>query len=67
MSVFVRIVAKRSKLLNPSPFRPSPEKLRSFLASVDFMNNLGKVAILPIELKVLDLFKQNRHIHRGIK
>jgi|GEM_PF-233962 len=56
MEVFVRIIGKRSKSINPSQFRPSPEKLREFLSSVDLMASLGHKALAELEPKMQWIF-----------
>jgi NTE family protein len=56
MEVFVRIVGKRSKTINPSQFRPSPEKLREFLSSIDLMASLGKETLDALEPQMQWIF-----------
>jgi len=56
VEVFVRIVSKRSKSLSPSQFRPSPEKLREFLCSVDLMASLGEDVLAELEPRMQWIF-----------
>ncbi|MDH4262771.1 MAG: cyclic nucleotide-binding domain-containing protein [Spirochaetia bacterium] len=56
MEAFVRIVGKRSKTINPSQFRPSPEKLRNFLSSIDLMSSLDAETLAALEPKMQWIF-----------
>jgi NTE family protein len=53
---FIRIIGKRSRSINPSQFRPSPEKLGKFLSSVELLSAIDEGAIKEIENKMEWLF-----------
>lgn len=54
--IFVRIIGKRSRSINPRQFRPSPEKMRDFLSGVELLKALKPELLKELEPKMQWLF-----------